>query len=75
MTEQVRWVMAQYVEAVSMWRMTVTPVVINAAKNVTFVVSGAEKAEQLWDVLERPTTGGVACSNHQAGARTTVVAS
>jgi 6-phosphogluconolactonase len=53
-TEQVRWVIAQYVEGVSMWRITLTPVVINQAKNVTFIVSGAEKAQRLRDVLEGP---------------------
>jgi len=53
-TEKVRWVMAQYVEVLSMWRITLTPVVINAAKNVTFVVSGAEKARCLCEVLEGP---------------------
>jgi len=53
-TEQVRWVMAQFVEVVSMWRITLTPVVINAAKNVAFVVSGSEKAQRLRDVLEGP---------------------
>ena len=53
-TEQVRWVMAQYVEVISMWRITLTPVLINAAKNVTFIVSGAEKAQRLRDVLEGP---------------------
>lgn len=53
-TEQVRWVMAQYVEAVAMWRITLTPVVINAAKNVTFLVSGVDKAERVREVLEGP---------------------
>jgi 6-phosphogluconolactonase len=52
--EQQRWVMAQYVEVISMWRITLTPVVINAAKNVLFIVSGAEKAERLHSVLEGP---------------------
>ncbi len=46
--------MAQYVETVSMWRITLTPVVINAADNVTFLVSGASKAERLREVLEGP---------------------
>lgn len=54
-TERVRWVMAQYVEAVSMWRITLTPVVINAAANVTFLVSGADKAQRLGEVLESPS--------------------
>ncbi len=53
-TEKKRWVMAQYVEVVSMWRITLTPVVINAAKNIIFIVSGTEKAERVRDVLEGP---------------------
>jgi 6-phosphogluconolactonase len=54
-TEGSRWVMAQYVEAVSMWRITLTPAAINAAENVTFIVSGADKAERLREVLEGPS--------------------
>jgi 6-phosphogluconolactonase len=51
-TEQVRWVMAQFVEA--LWRITLTPVVINNAKKVIFIVSGSEKAERLYELLEGP---------------------
>jgi 6-phosphogluconolactonase len=47
-------VSAQYVEAAGMWRITLTPVVINAALNVMFVVAGAEKADRLREVLEGP---------------------
>jgi 6-phosphogluconolactonase len=54
LTEQVRWTMAGYVEGTSTWRITLTPVVINAAKNVLFMVSGTEKAERLRQVLEGP---------------------
>lgn len=53
-TEAARWVLAQYVEVVSMWRITLTPVAINAAAQVTFLVAGSEKAERLREVLEGP---------------------
>jgi 6-phosphogluconolactonase len=53
-TEPARWVLAQYVEVVSMWRVTMTPVAINAAARVTFLVTGPDKADRLRDVLEGP---------------------
>ena len=37
-----------------MWRITMTPVIINAARQVSFLVSGAEKAEMAQRVLEGP---------------------
>jgi len=52
--EQRKWVMADYVLELSMWRITLTPVVINAAKTVFFMVTGADKAERLAEVLEGP---------------------
>ena len=53
-TEASHWVLAQYVEVVAMWRLTLTPAAINAARNVAFLVSGAGKAEMLERVLQGP---------------------
>jgi 6-phosphogluconolactonase len=52
--ESNRWVVAEYVPEVSMWRVTLTPPVINAAADVVFLVSGPEKAPMLHRVLEGP---------------------
>jgi 6-phosphogluconolactonase len=54
--ETARWVMAVYVPEMKMWRITLTPAVLNAARNVTFVVSGAGKAARLQQVLQGPFT-------------------
>jgi 6-phosphogluconolactonase len=52
--EQTRWVMAAHASAASMWRITLTPAVINAAAEVLFLVSGGAKARMLRRVLEGP---------------------
>ena len=52
--ESKRWVVAEYVPEVSMWRVTLTPPVINAAADVVFLVSGPGKAPMLHRVLEGP---------------------
>jgi 6-phosphogluconolactonase len=49
-----QWVAAKYVAEVSVWRVTLTPVVLNSARNVAFLVSGADKAEMVTKILEGP---------------------
>jgi 6-phosphogluconolactonase len=53
-----RWVVAHFVEQVDMWRITLTPPVINAAAEVAFLVEGAHKASRLREVLQGPMEPG-----------------
>lgn len=52
--ETERWVLAVPSPAGDMWRVTLTPAVLNLASNVTFIVSGAAKSFRLAQVFERP---------------------
>lgn len=46
-----RLVVANYVEDLNAWRITFTPLLINAAAQITFLVSGEEKAQPVYQVL------------------------
>jgi 6-phosphogluconolactonase len=52
--EQQRWVVAEEVPEVNMWRISLTPVVLNLAREVVFLVTGEAKASMLQQVLEGP---------------------
>jgi 6-phosphogluconolactonase len=45
---------AVYVEKLAKWRITLLPGVLTAANHVAFLVCGADKAEPLQNVLEKP---------------------
>lgn len=52
--ESTRWVVAPWVEKFQTFRITMSPVLINHAHQVTFLIAGMEKAEVLRDVIEGP---------------------
>ena len=54
--ETKRWVVAVPAPDGTMWRVTLTPALLNQARQVTFVVSGAGKAQRLQQVLQGPFT-------------------
>jgi 6-phosphogluconolactonase len=47
-----RWVAATPAPQAGPWRVSLTPELLNTARNVTFLVSGADKADRVRDVLE-----------------------
>jgi 6-phosphogluconolactonase len=49
--EDTRWVMAQYIDRLAAWRITLTPAILNRAVHITFLVSGAGKSYTLQRVI------------------------
>jgi 6-phosphogluconolactonase len=54
LNEQERWVGAVYVEKMKSWRISLTPVALNAASKVLFTVIGEEKAQAVKQILTEP---------------------
>ena len=52
--EQEHWALAVYVAEQAMWRVTLTPPLINQATTVAFLAAGATKAQVLQRVLDGP---------------------
>lgn len=52
LAEKERWVVAYYLEAQQMYRITMTEPLLNKAKKIMFMVFGAGKADALFEVLE-----------------------
>ena len=52
--EETRWVLPVYHQQQATWRISLTPAFIQRAQQVTFIVSGEEKAEIIRQVLHGP---------------------
>jgi len=51
MTDPDQWIAANFVPALGSWRLTFTPSLINAAANISMLVTGEEKQRRLHQVL------------------------
>lgn len=49
--EDTRWVLAQYIDKLAAWRVTLTPAILNHAANILFLVAGAAKNYALQKVV------------------------
>lgn len=67
-----RWVVADDIEVVSMWRITLTLPLINASRSVLFLVAGADKADVVQQILAIPSHADVSPAARVAPSRGTV---
>ncbi len=49
--EETRWVRTLYVDKLAAWRVTLTPAILNRAKNIVFLVAGSGKSYTLQRVI------------------------
>ena len=52
--EKVRWVVPNRVDTLEVVRLTLTPAILNQARQVMFLIAGADKAEALAAILDGP---------------------
>lgn len=57
LTERSRWVFAHYIKKLGNWRITLTPVFLNEANNIFFLVTGRKKAYAVKSVLQGDSDG------------------
>ena len=69
-----RWFVANFVPQLDTWRLTVTPHLLQIARNVVVIVSGYAKAEVLAEAVERPTGRYPIELLHDAAGEVTILA-
>ena len=57
LTERSRWVFAHYIKKLGNWRITLTPVFLNKAHKIFFLVTGLKKADAVKSVMQKDYGG------------------
>ncbi len=68
-----RWYVANHVPQLDVWRLTVTPHLLQLAERIAVIVSGAAKADVLAEAIERPEGRYPIELLHRAGGSVTVL--